>query len=85
MKVLIQDNLYLVSDERQYILKEYTGQFDKKGNEVVKIIGYFGRVGQALKHVVKMNIMKSEAATLNELVKDIEQIDNRIEELLLNQ
>jgi hypothetical protein len=85
MKVLIQDNIYIVSDERQYVLKEFTGQFDKKGNEVVKILGYFGKVSQALKHVVKMNIMKSDATTLRELVADIEQIDNRIEELLLDQ
>lgn len=85
MKVLIQDNLFIESDEKQYILKEYTGKFDKSEKEVVKIHGYFGRVSQALKHVVKLNIMKSEATTLQELVKDIEQIDEKIEQALSRQ
>jgi hypothetical protein len=84
MKVLVQDNIYIVSDERQFILKESTGKFDDKGNELYKNLGYFGKVNQALKHLVKLNIMKSEAKNVSELIADVERIESKIEHLFNN-
>jgi hypothetical protein len=85
MKIHVEDKLYIESDERQFILKESTGKFDEKGNELYKNLGYFGTVTQALKHLMKLNIMKSEAKKISELIVDIERIENKIETLLRKQ
>lgn len=82
MKIHVEDKLYIESDERQYILKEYTGKFDDKNNELYKTLGYFGKVTQVLKHLVKLNIMKTEAENVRELIADVERIEKRIEDIL---
>lgn len=82
MKVQVEDKLYIESDDRQFVLKEYTGSFDKNGNETYKTFGYFGKVEQALKHLVKLNVMKSDAATIQELIQDVKRIENKIESLI---
>jgi hypothetical protein len=78
MKVQIENNLFLESDERQFILKEYTGRQDKDGKDIFKIHGFFGTVQQALKAFTRMKIKQSTAETLSELVLDV----NRIEEYI---
>lgn len=82
MKVQVEDKLYIESDDRQFILKEYNGKQDKDGNELYKTLGYFSSVTQALRHLVKMNVMKSEAATVRELIEDVERIEKRINDLI---
>jgi hypothetical protein len=82
MKIHVEDKIFIESDERQFILKEYTGKFDKDNNETYKTLGYFSKVNQALKHLIKLNVMKSEATNINELIKSIERIEKRIEELI---
>ena len=82
MKIHVEDKLYIESDERQFILKEYTGKLDKEGNELYKTIGYFGKVNQALKHLVKLEVMKSEATNVRELIEDVERIEVKIESLI---
>ena len=83
MKVQIENNLYIESDERQFILKEYTGKqsFDKDGKatDLYKTHGYFPDVAGALNKVVKMKIMDSTARTLSELVTAIQEIRKDIE------
>jgi molybdopterin/thiamine biosynthesis adenylyltransferase len=78
MKVQIENNLFLESDERQFILKEYSGKKDKDGKETFKILGFFGTAQQALKAFARMKIKQSTAVTLSELVLDV----NRIEEYI---
>jgi hypothetical protein len=85
MKIHVEDKLYIESDERQFILKESTGKFDEKGNELYKNLGYFATVTQALKHLMKLNIMKSEAKNVGELIEYIERIESKIEALLKKQ
>lgn len=79
MKVQIENKLYLESDSQQFILKEYVGRFDDKGNEQYKVHGYFPGVQYALKHFMKMKVMASTAKTLDELQRDIKNIREYIE------
>jgi hypothetical protein len=82
MKIHIENKIYIESDERQFIIKEYSGKFDKEGKETYKVIGYFTKLVQAVKHLVKLDVMKSDASTLKELVEDIDRIEKRIESLI---
>lgn len=83
MKIKIEDKLFIESDERQFIIKQYTGKFDKEtGKELFKTLGFFSKLQQAVKHLVKLEVMKSDSNTLGELLNDLERIENRIEELI---
>jgi predicted Rossmann-fold nucleotide-binding protein len=82
MKIHIKDSLYVESDERQFIIKEYNGKQDKQSNDIYKVHGYFGSMVQVVKHLIKMEVMKSEAKNLSELVADINRIEKQIEELI---
>ncbi|WP_078392048.1 hypothetical protein [Shouchella patagoniensis] len=83
MKVQIEGNLYLESDETQFYLKEYTGKKDKKTNaDLYKSHGYFGKPEQAIQKLLNIKIAKSKAETLGELVKDIEDARQFIKEKL---
>lgn len=82
MKVHVGDNIYIESDERQFVIKQYKGATDKDGNEVYKTLGYFGSLKAAIKKLVTIEVMKSEAKTLKELLVDIKQIESKIDELI---
>lgn len=82
MKIQIEDKLYIESDDRQFIVKQYSGKFDKEENETFKVLGYFGKLSQAAEHLVKLEIFKSTATSLKELLIDIKRIEQRIEELI---
>ncbi|AMQ66562.1 replication initiation protein [Bacillus phage Shbh1] len=79
LKVKIEDNLYLESDGTQYILKQYSGKQDKKGNELYKTLGYYGTVPEAVKRIVNLRIMQSTATSLKELSEDIKTINLYVE------
>lgn len=79
MKVQIEGKLFLESDERQFILKEYTGKHDKDGKDTFKILGFYGTIQQAVKAFVRMKIKQSTAVTLSELVLDVNRIEAYIE------
>lgn len=87
MKVKVDDNLFLESDEHQYILKLYNGTFttynEGKENEYerenFKTLGYFASVEQAIKKLIDMEIKTSSAENLSELLKDINAIKRWIE------
>ena len=78
MKVHIEKNLYLESDNMQFILKEYTGKQSKsesgKTTDLFKTHGYFPNVQAALDKFLKMKIMDSTAKDLKELIYDVKQI-----------
>lgn len=78
MKVQIEDNLYLESDNMQFILKEYTGKQSVsesgKTTDLFKTHGYFPSVQVALEKFLKMKIMDSTAKDLKELIYDVKQI-----------
>lgn len=75
MKVHIEGNLFLESDERQFIIKEYTGKMDDKGKELFKAHGYYPTISLAMKSFVSMKIKQSTASTLSELIEDVKRID----------
>lgn len=83
MKIQIENNLYLESDERQFILKEYSGKqsIDKHGvaTESFKTIGYYTDVRAAINKLVQMKVMESTAQTLGELLAEFESIRAYIE------
>lgn len=82
MKIQVEDKIFIESDDMQYILKRYTGKFDKNDKESYKVLGYFNTIQQIVKHLMKMEVMKSTASDLKELLADIERIENRINELI---
>ena len=79
MKVQIEGQLYLESDGMQFIIKEYSGKQDKAGNDLYKTHGYYSSVEGAIKGLVKKKIMESTAATLLELLGEVEGIKAYIE------
>ncbi|MCA1029280.1 hypothetical protein LCM23_25035 [Cytobacillus kochii] len=82
MKVNIEGNLYLESDDKCFVIKEYTGKEDNKGKALFKTFGYFPTVEQAMKKLVQMKIKQSNALTLIELVREIEGINQYIQSKL---
>lgn len=84
MKVQIEGNLYLESDEYQFILKEYTGRFEKpkkeseEPREVYKRHGYFPTVESAMLKVLTMKVKDSTATSLRELITDVERIKQEL-------
>lgn len=82
MKVQIEDNLYIESDERQFVIKEYTGKTDKKGTPLFKTHGYYTKVEFALKKLLQMKVKESTATNLAELIQDIKRIERYIEQIM---
>ena len=84
MKVQIEGNLYLESDEYQFILKEYTGRFAKpkqegeEPREISKTHGYFPTVESAMLKVLTMKVKESTATSLRELITDVERIKQEL-------
>lgn len=88
MKVFIEEtfnedgtkrgDLYLESDSMQFILREYNGKLDGKGNEQSKNIGYYTDVKSALLKLIKLKVMQSTASTLQELHDDIRRIEQAV-------
>lgn len=84
MKIHIENNLYLESDQYQYLLKQYSGRTypNKKGEEIesYQVIGYYGSVNQAIKALINKKIKETTATNLTELLNDIKRIEKHIKE-----
>lgn len=74
MKVQIEGNLYLESDDKQFIIKQYNGSVDKQGKETFTPKGYFSSVEGAMQYLLKMKIKESAATTLSELLRDVREL-----------
>lgn len=89
MKIHIEGKTYLESDEYQYVLKTYTGNFqtynkDKENEyerETFKVEGYYGTINQALNAVLNMKIKESTARNIGELLRDVDRIREYIREI----
>lgn len=71
-------------DERSAVIKEYTGKFDKQNpdKELYNILGEFSKVQGAVKKLIRLNIARSKAKDLNELLERLNDIEWKIEEAL---
>lgn len=86
MKAQIEGNLYLESDSMQFIIKDYTGavNVDKKTGketETYNTLGYFSSIESACKFLIKMKLMQSSAANLQELLQDFNRINQWVRSL----
>jgi len=84
MKIKVEENLFIESDGVQFILRDYSGKVDKKGKEIYKSLGFFGSLQSALKKVVKIKIMKSNAETIQQLLSELKIIEDEIDDLINN-
>lgn len=82
MKVQIEGNYYLESDERQFVIKEYTGKVDEKGVELFKTHGYYTKLNSCLKRYLTLKIKESTATNLTELREEIKRIEKYIEQVM---
>jgi hypothetical protein len=82
MKIQVEDKLFVESDERQFLIKEYNGKFDEKGKEGYKVLGYFSTLNQAVKHLIKLEFMGSTADTFQGLIDDVTRIEKKIEGII---
>lgn len=84
MKIQIEENLYLESDPYQYLLKQYSGKTytNEKGEERegYQVIGYYGKIGQAINALIDFKLKQSTATTLKELLNEVKEIKNDINE-----
>lgn len=83
MKIQIEDKLFIESDDMQFIVKQYSGKFDKKTEkETYKVLGYFGTLKQAVKFLIKKECMESTATTFQQMFDELERIENKYDELI---
>lgn len=82
VKIKIEDGLYIESDDLSFLVKEYSGKLDKKGNEISRTLGYFNSLKQACNFIIKRKLMRSDATTLKELLEELKRIEKWIEELV---
>jgi hypothetical protein len=83
MKIKVEDKLFIESDDMQFVLKKYSGNFDKKTEkETYKVLGYFSTLKQAVKHLIKLQCMESTAETFEQLFDDLDRIENKIDSLI---
>ncbi len=80
MKVHVEGNIYIESDERQFIVREYTGTRDKEGREIQKDPRYFTSFNGCLKYLLNKELRDSTVSDLKELKNEL----RRIEEVLAN-
>lgn len=80
MKVHIEEGFYIESDDRDFVLKEYSGKINKpakgetEGKPAFRIHGYYSNVQGAVKKFLNIKISSSEATNLRELITDVESI-----------
>ena len=84
MKIQIDNKYQITSDSMQYILQEKKRTKDKDGEmkEYEVNVGYYGTISMALKGYKELQIRNSDVLTVNELVKQIRELDEKIERLL---
>lgn len=88
MKVHIQDGFYVVSDERQFMLREYTGKYTnpKDGSEpeeVYKVHGYYTSLSELMKKVLHLKLDRSTATTIEELLLELKETKRYLERMTM--
>ena len=73
MKIKIDENLYLESDENQLMLKKYSGKLDTQGRETYRVIGYYGNIEHAAKSILDRIVLDSDATSFEALRKEVKE------------
>jgi len=83
MKLHLQGKYYVETDSYNYIIKQYTGKYDKQKPDVelYNTHGYFNSLQGALKKWMSMNIKEVGEVTAEELMEQLQVIENKIEKL----
>lgn len=81
MKIHVQDNIYIESDDRQFIIKKY-GKKDKNGNDTYTSLGYFTTLESVCKYLIRLKVFESQATTIKELLDDYRRIEKEIKQLI---
>lgn len=83
MKIKVDDNGFFIESgyKDTYILKQYTGGKDKKGEPKYISHGYFKTISATIKKYFSLEISKSSSETLEELLDYLRNIDKRIDDL----
>ena len=83
MKIQVEDKLFIESDDMQFIIKQYSGKFDKKTEkETYKVLGYFSTLKQAVKHLIKLQCMESTVNTFQQLFDELDRIENKFDNII---
>lgn len=84
MKIQIDKRYQIISDSMQYILQEKRKGKDKHGKvkEYEVNVGYYGKIYNALQGYKELQIRNSNVETVDELMKLIKELDEKIERLL---
>lgn len=82
MKIKIKGKTYLESDDKQLLIKTYSGKQNDKGVDIFRTEAYYGTLEQAMNGIIRSKILESEATTFKELADDIKQIKTEVRELL---
>lgn len=79
MEIRIVDDFKIKTDENNYKVKEY-GVIKYKDNMRygVKKVTYHGNLEQALRYILKQTIKIGNYDTINDIIKDLESIENKI-------
>lgn len=84
MKIKIDDKYQITSDSMQYILQEkkQTKKDDVEVKDYEVNLGYYSTITNALQGYKELQIRNSDVTTIDELMKLIKDLDDKIETLL---
>lgn len=75
MKIHVEGNIFLCSDEYQFILREYMSSVDKRtGERKSKVIGYYTSINGVINKIIKLKLVETKIEELHELKGEITRI-----------
>lgn len=84
MKIKLEKNTYLESDQWQYILRKYSRKRDEKTGEMKESVlnsTYHPTVQTAIKKIFREKVRESTATNMKDLLNEIERIENKIDDM----
>lgn len=84
LNIQLDKKYRIVSDTSNYIIQAIGAvrEGKNKGNETITVEGYYGSLESALKGYKKLLIRESDITTVDELLKALKRIDEKIENIL---
>jgi hypothetical protein len=86
MKIHVEGDIYITSDERQFMISKLQRYKDKEGNEKEQMVaqGYYTSLESLINGLVKRKLLQSNATTLNELLGSLKSIREEIGQLKIS-